>query len=237
MRTVTVMLLILAVAGGALAGPKSSLLKSGRTVPAPVVNEKGEEIQMTTEATIRNTSLIAVEKPKPKTFNLHDHITIVVREESTTKSEADGSNDKEFKVGADLKEWLKFYHDGTLRIMPDEGIAATNPKVDVSMNREYSGEGEAATKDSFLTKITAEVIDIKPNGNLVLEAKRQVEHNDEKILLALTGTVAPANVSATNTVDSASVANLTVSKHTEGIARDGQKRGWLVRILEAINPF
>jgi flagellar L-ring protein precursor FlgH len=229
---------VAATAAVAWGGEKSSLLKSGKTTPPPVVNEKGEEIYATAQPTVATVSIIAVEKPKPRDFQLHDVITIIVREESSSKSEADASTEKDFKVSADLKEWIKLHDKGTtLRIVPDEGIAALNPKVDVSMKRSYEGEGDASTKDSFLTKIAAEVIDIKPNGNLVLEAKRYIQSNDEKITMTLTGTVSPKDVGVTNTVNSSSVTNLSVVKKTEGIARSGQKRGWLVRLLDLINPF
>jgi len=237
MRRVLGVVVLVAVWALPAAGQSSSLLKSGKTAPPPVVNAQGEEIVTSEEATVANTSLVAVRKPPPRKFAVHDIVTIVVREESTSKSEADGSAEKSFELSADLKEWLKFHDDGTLRIIPDEGIAALNPKIDVSMDRNYEGEGEATTKDSFLTKIAAEVIDVKPNGNLTLEAKRSIVHNDERITMTLTGMVRPADVAVDNTVTSSCVANLAVAKQTQGIARDGQKRGWLVRLLEAINPF
>jgi len=237
MRATGVVLLVALAATGAVAGEKSSLLKSGKTVPPPLVNAKGEEVRGSAVPAVATTSLIAVEEPEARTFDIHDIITIIVREESSSKSETDASSEKKFTMNADLKEWLKFHDNGTLRIMPDEGIAATNPKIDVTLGRKYEGEGDASTKDSFLTKIAAEVIDVKPNGNLVLEARRHIEHNDEKISMTLTGVVRPGDVSVTNTVNSTSVANLAVSKQTQGIARDGQKRGWLIRLLEAVNPF
>lgn len=238
MRYLVSLMLVVMMAALIVAGEKSSLLKSGKTAPPPVVNERGEEVIPTTAATVANTSLIAVKKPEPRKFQLHDHVTILVREESTSKTTADASNDKAVKLAADLKEWLKFHQEGTTtRIVADEGIAAINPKVDVSASRTMDNEGEANTKDSFLTRITAEIIDVKPNGNLVVEAMTHVEHNDEKITLTLTGTISPEKVSATNTVESSSVARLTVTKKTTGVVRDGQKRGWLVRLMDAISPF
>jgi flagellar L-ring protein precursor FlgH len=234
MRAGTIALVSLLAATAAVAGDASSLLKSGKTATPPVVNDKGEEVVASSEPTVANTSLIAVEKPKIRQFKLHDIVTIVVREESTSKSNADAKTDKSLKLNADLKNWLKF-HNGS--IIPDEGIDTLNPKIDVSMDRTYEGKGDANRKDSFLTKIAAEVIDVKPNGTLVLEAKRFVKTDDEEITLTLTGNVRPADVNIDNSVNSTSVAELTVSKTTRGIARDGQKRGWLARLLDAINPF
>jgi flagellar L-ring protein precursor FlgH len=235
-RTATILILVLATV--ASAGPKSSLLKSGKKAPAPVVNDRGEEIIPTTEATVANTSLVAVRKPEPRKFKLHDLVTVIVREESTSKSEASTEMDKETKLNAEIAEWIKFHiNSSDIKLRPDEGLAAAPPKIDVGMSRETGNEGASETKDSFLTKITTEIIDIKPNGNLVLEAVSKVEHNEEKLTLTLTGIVAPSSISAKNTVESSAVARLTVSKKTEGAVRDGQKRGWLVKLLDIISPF
>ena len=233
-------LAVLCVAGPGApgwAGDGSSLLKLGKTAPAPLVNEKGEEVPNPAAAsppTVATTSPIAVEKPKVRKFAVHDIVTVIVREESSSKAQATAKTEKSLEANADLKEWLKF-HNG--RIIPDTGIAELNPKVDVSMDRAYEGKGNTERKDSFLTKIAAAVIDVKPNGNIVVEAKRFVKNDDEEITLTLTGTIRPQDVAIDNTVNSTSVADLVVSKSTKGIARDGQKRGWLARLLDLINPF
>ena len=237
MRYLLSLILVVMVAVPAAAGEKSSLFKTGKTAPAPVVNERGEEVQTTEANTVANTSLIAVKKAEPRKFKVHDIITVVVREESTSKTTADASQDKSVKLSADLKEWIKFHQNGTMRIIPDAGIAANNPKIDVSAGRNVENEGEANTKDSFLTKIAATVIDVKPNGNLVIEAMSHVEHNEENITLTLTGTVSPTSVTSDNTVASSNVAHLTVTKKTEGVVRDGQKRGWLLKLLDMVSPF
>ena len=143
---------------------------------------------------------------------------------------------------AELKEWIQLQRMGRddgrrLKLRPDAGIAATTPSIDVSAKGEFAGEGDVERKDSFLTKIAAKVVDVKPNGNLVLEAKRYIQTDDEKISMTLTGMVRPADVAVDNTVSSTNVADLAVTKTTSGIARDGQKRGWLVRLLHAISPF
>lgn len=235
-RTTAATLLALLVVAGPL-GAGSSLLKDGKTAPEPVVNSRGETVVDAAVATVENTSLIAVTEPEPREFDLHDIIHIIVREQSSSQSEADGEAEKAFELSADLKEWFHLNAEDGLRFNSDENLNSDNPKIDLALERTYEGEGEASTKDSFQTVISARVIDVKPNGNLVLEAKRAIKHNDEEILMTLTGIVRPDDVSITNTVNSTEVADLAVSKTTRGIARDGQKRGWLIQLLEAINPF
>jgi len=240
MRMATAMTVVLLMAGTTLEG--SSLFKDGKTAPEVVVNEKGEEVTSRGTPTVSSASLISVKKPKTKKFKVHDIITIIVREESRSKSEADASTSKEASLTAELKEWIQLKHMGRddardLKLIPDAGIAATTPSIDVSAKGEFEGEGDVERKDSFLTKIAATVVDVKPNGNLVLEAKRFIQTDDEKISMSLTGTVRPADVAVDNSVSSTNVADLAVTKTTSGVARDGQKRGWLVRLLQAISPF
>lgn len=225
---VVLILTIAAIARG------ESLFREGRTAPEPVVNERGEEIIVSSAATVRTVSLISVEEPQPRKFQIHDLVTVIVREESSSKSENESELSKSAALNASLKEWILFKQK---RLVPDEGIAANNPSIDVSGEAEIEGSGEVTRKDSFIARISAEIIDVKPNGVLVIEARNYVQMDQEKITMTLTGMIRPADVKADNTVNSSNIANLAVTKETEGIARDGARHGWLVRVLRAISPF
>ncbi|NIA22512.1 MAG: hypothetical protein GWP05_11245 [Anaerolineaceae bacterium] len=187
-----------------------------------------------------STSLIAVKKPKTKKFEVHDIITIIVREESRSRNEADGEVDKVANLKVELADWIRFKksHSGLrTKLVPDAGVATAAPTIDLKAKGKIDNEGDVERKDSFLTKIAAKIVDVKPNGNLVLEAKRYIQTDDEKIAMTLTGTVRPEDVAVDNSVSSSNVADLAVTKTTKGMARDGQKRGWLVRLFQAISPF
>jgi len=238
MRIVTAVVMLMFLAGTALAG--GSLLKDGKRAPEVVINEKGEEVTSRVTPTVSSTSLIAVKKPKTKKFEVHDIITIIVREESRSRNEADAEVDKEASLKIELAEWIRFKKSrgGMMRkLAPDAGVAAGAPTIDLKVKGKFDNEADVARKDSFLTKIAAKVVDVKPNGNLVLEAKRFIQTDEEKISMTLTGTVRPADVAVDNSVSSTNVADLAVTKTTKGMARDGQKRGWLVRLFQAISPF
>ncbi|MBN2582951.1 MAG: flagellar basal body L-ring protein FlgH [Planctomycetes bacterium] len=236
-KTAITILLALVLVTPVLGG---SLLKDGKTAPTTVVNEKGEEISVRSAPTVSGVSLIAVAKPETRKFNVHDIITIIVREESSSKTSADSAADKKASIKTELKEWIQFKKERggeSRKLLADPGVAAQTPTIDASGQTKYEGEGEVNRKDSFLTKISAMVVDVKPNGTLVIEAKRFIQMDDEKINMTLTGMVRPDDVSVDNTVNSTSVADLVVTKKTEGIARDAAKHGWLIRLIEAINPF
>ncbi len=211
-----------------------SLFRSGRTAPEPVVNERGEEVTVRTAPTLRTVSMISVEEPQPRQFNVHDQITVIVREESSSRSENESEIAKDAALKANLREWILFKDK---RLIPDEGIASNTPAIDVSGSAEYEGSAEVTRKDSFIGRITVKVIDVKPNGVLVIEGTNSVQMDEEKIVMTLTGSIRPADVRGDNTVSSSTVADLAVTKTTEGIASDGARHGWLVRLFRAISPF
>jgi flagellar L-ring protein FlgH len=211
-----------------------SLFRAGRTAPQPVVNERGEEIAVSDAPTVRTVSVISVQEPQPRKFNVHDLVTVIIREESSSKSENESEMARQAALKANIRQWILYKER---RLIPDEGIAGSTPSIDVSASGNIRGSGEVVRKDSFIARITAEVIDVKPNGILVIEARNFVQMDQERITMTLTGMVRPADVKADNTVNSSTVGNLAVTKKTEGIARDGARHGWLTRMLRAINPI
>ena len=69
------------------------------------------------------------------------------------------------------------------------------------------------------------MVDIRPNGNLVLEAHSYQQDNDEVIESSLTGLVRREDVLPNNTVFSQKIAELSVHKRETGHIRDAYRRG------------
>lgn len=81
------------------------------------------------------------------------------------------------------------------------------------------------------------MVDIRPNGNLVIEARRYRHNNDEITEASLSGTVRREDVLPNNTVLSEDVAELNIYTHDEGHVRDSYRRGWLWRVFDRWKPF
>jgi len=87
---------------------------------------------------------------------------------------------------------------------------------------------------SSAASLTAEVVDVRPNGTAVLQAvKRRIVNRDEEIV-RLTCEVAPENVSQNKTT-SVRVANLTMTYDGTGV--DGAKPGLLGWLFGKLWPF
>jgi flagellar L-ring protein precursor FlgH len=93
------------------------------------------------------------------------------------------------------------------------------------------------TKASLQFVISAEVVDIRPNGNLVVEAHKKVQDNEDVWDQAISGVIRPQDVLPNNTVLSENVAELMINKREVGHVRDGYRRGWLTRLYDRFSIF
>jgi flagellar L-ring protein precursor FlgH len=101
----------------------------------------------------------------------------------------------------------------------------------------YTGGGAITNTQVVTAQMAVQVIDVLPNGNLVIEGIRQVSFSKERQFASLRGIIRPADVSATNTVASSAVADARIDIVSEGTLTDSQKKGWLMRLDEKISPY
>lgn len=182
---------------------------------------------------LRATSLIAVELPEPKRVAVHDLITIIVREDKTSVTDAKSQSDKDWKVSSGLDKWFRLnLHDQLVaQTFPD------SPGAEFDFKSAYGGKGKIDRKDSFTMRITASVIDVKPNGTLVVEARKKIKIDEEEQVITLTGVCRSEDVTAQNTVLSTQLADLELRAEHDGAARDAERRGIIKRIVDALRPI
>ena len=115
------------------------------------------------------------------------------------------------------------------------------PSVDFGAGTEYTNtfESEAKNKNqrSFVDNITVVVIDIMPNGNLVVNGKTTRNISDDIQEIEISGIVRPSDIDYSNTVDSKRIANFNIITKYKGAAAPYNKPGWLGGILDLLWPF
>mgnify|MGYP002783601002 FL=1 len=206
-----------------------SLLRDEKTAPPPEAS--GEELNKP----LQQASLIYVAAPKPKAFNKNDLITILIDEQSKASSDSDAKSEKTMSFTAALK---KFPDLVSLLETRAEG-SDRNPlmELDVSGKPKWEGKGNYDRTDKLSAKITATIIDVKPNGVLVLEAKKTITKDEEVTTILLAGNCRTEDVTTSNTVLSSQLADLTVSSKNEGQVRDASKKGWVPRLFDTVFGF
>ena len=78
---------------------------------------------------------------------------------------------------------------------------------------------------------------MKPNGTLVLQARKQIKTDDEEQFFILTGICRAEDVSADNTILSTQLSTSTSRRRTRATSATPPRRGWLPKLLDVINPF
>ncbi len=101
----------------------------------------------------------------------------------------------------------------------------------------FEGEGSTSRTTTLETVLTARVVDVLPNGYLVVEGMREIRVNNENQSVYLTGVVRPDDIASNNVVLSSSIAQMSVRLQGKGMVSQPIKPGWLYRILNGILPF
>lgn len=180
-------------------------------------------------------SLMVVVPPKPRTFQKHDLIEIIINEVSSQKFEQNLKTDKKLDVGASLKKFPSLRN--LLELQLRNGDSQSTADLDVGSNNKFKGDGSLERKDNFTARIAAEIIDVKPNGNLVLEARKAIESNGEASTMVLSGVCRGQDITKSNTIQSSQVANLTLKVEGDGDVKDAGSKGILTRVLDTLFNF
>ncbi|MFH1021843.1 MAG: flagellar basal body L-ring protein FlgH [Planctomycetota bacterium] len=210
----------LAVAGGAPAGEATKTKSSSLWLKAEADGKVKESRGL-------------FEETKPR---LHGLVTVLIEEESKADNEA--KTDLERKSGMDVKfnsfANVKAHGIGDMKLNP---TASIKPELDVEAKKDFNGKGSTERKNTVKARITAEVVQVMPNGNLVIEGKKKTKVNDEEEDLVLTGTVRPEDILPDNSVSSTKVADLRIRYEGKGPLATTQRRGWLHKFVDAVWPF
>ena len=101
----------------------------------------------------------------------------------------------------------------------------------------FAGKGASAANNTFTGTMTVTVIEVYPNGNLLVSGEKQVAINQGQEFIRFSGVVNPNYVTSSNTVQSVQVADARVEYRGSGYIDEAQTMGWMQRIFMNILPF
>jgi flagellar L-ring protein FlgH len=189
-------------------------------IPAPVVKDGS----LWQDDLRGDASLFSDQKARTK----GDIVTILVVEKVDAKRARNTDTSREMTVGADVKDL--FY--------PALGKIDGNPaKVDVSTSRNSKGGGSISDTGEVRATVAAQVVDVLPNGNLVLMATKEVTVSGEVQTVTLTGIARQKDISSNNQISSANLAEARVHIAGNGPLNDAQRRTLVTRLLDWVNLF
>lgn len=160
-----------------------------------------------------------------KALNPNDLISIVISENLSASTAGTVKNSRASTANSQLKALL-----GTFT-----ASSAANNALSQSAGSSLNAQGQSVTDSSLNTTIGGEVMDVLPNGILVIEAARQLEFNQQTETIIMRGLVRPEDVSPGNQVMSTAISGLQVQVVGKGIINDSTYRANpLVRFIERV---
>lgn len=95
----------------------------------------------------------------------------------------------------------------------------------------FKGSGESESSNKLNGRLAVTVVNVLPNGNLVVAGERSIRMNNGTQILRFSGVVTPNDVKAGNVVASADVVDARLEAVGSGDIADSTRRGWLQRVL------
>ncbi|HWB07706.1 MAG TPA: flagellar basal body L-ring protein FlgH [Pirellulales bacterium] len=183
--------------------------------------------------TLEATSWFYIKPEEPPEIQLNDVVTIIIDEKSQYINQTQFRRQQRTSMDAQLEKWLQFKNFG-LGLAPMTGGA---PEIEGLYNLQNQVQANLRQADGLQLRVGAEVVDLRPNGNLVLEAHRKVMWNNEIAEASMSGIIRRQDVLPNNTVLSEDVAELQLYVRQAGHIRDSWRRGWLWLFLDRHKPF
>ena len=232
------MLIMFTVLAGC-AGLKDAKEIKEAPMPSKYV-ESRDKVAYASEGSLWKNEGSLYEDNKAKRVN--DLLTIIINESSaaTKKATTDASGNSSANYGL-----TSLFGQDLVRKGLDLGVKLPvigqhvdfSPKVGGSSTTSFAGKGDTARSGTLTGTITAKVVEVLPNSNMVLESRKEIVVNNEKEILVFRGIVRSGDVTSANTVLSQNVADAQIYLVGDGVLDDKQSQGWLVRLMDKVWPF
>ncbi|HMV92065.1 MAG TPA: flagellar basal body L-ring protein FlgH [Thauera aminoaromatica] len=155
-----------------------------------------------------------------------DTITINLVERNTAEKSANANATRNGNMSAGI---------GPINRLPLSGLNGLELEADAESD--FNGKGAAAANNVFNGTITVTVIDVYPNGNLLVSGEKMVAINQGNEFIRFSGVINPNTVTTANSVQSTQVADARIEYRGSGFIDESNTMGWLQRFFVAIMPF
>jgi flagellar L-ring protein FlgH len=164
---------------------------------------------------------------------VNDIITIVIDESSSGQNQTSTNSSRDTKTNAGISALLGL----------DAQIISANPTMGPTLSvagtqaNSLKGTGDTSRGGKLQATITAKVVRVLDNGNILIEGRRQLTLNEEDQFIVMTGIIRPDDITTDNQISSSQIADARIVYTGKGVLNDKQRPGWMTRILDWGWPF
>jgi flagellar L-ring protein FlgH len=155
-----------------------------------------------------------------KAMKIDDVITVVIIEDA----QADNKTLTDTKSGADAGLTTGASGSGLMKFLPQWSFSGKN-------SSNFRGQGQTSRSGQLKAKVTARIVEVQDNGNLLIQGSKLVEINDEKETIHVSGIIRPEDILADNTIFSFSIADAKITYTGDGSINSTQNPGIFSRFF------
>lgn len=163
----------------------------------------------------------------PRARRVNDLVTVRVIESIVAQGTADSQLSKNSKGTASVTRLFGLDDKFPDWVDPTDIVSTTS-------GTQFKGGGTTTRSGELSAIITARVVEVLPNGDLVLEGAREIDINGDRQIVVLTGVVRQQDIDRANRVLSTSIGQLRIQYYGRGLIKDNLRPGWLIRLLNKI---
>ena len=155
-----------------------------------------------------------------------DVLTIVINEKTQAGKKASSNASKDNSIDSSISAAAGLSL-GTLQKL---GVTAESAS-------QYADKSALDSSNTFSGNVTVTVIEVLPNGNLIVAGEKQIALDKGTEYIRLSGVVQPDTIQAGNTVSSAKVADARIEYRTSAKFDSAEVMGWLARFFLSFIPL
>jgi len=176
---------------------------------------------------------------KEKVFKRGDFVLVKISELSQSSYQRDKSGKKETDIAAKLANWvrLKTKKDGSGHTKVLKPAALDEPEIEFESDTRFANNAADKYKASLVEDITAQIKDVRPNGNFYIEGHKELRENGNIRRVSFSGEISKADVDAGGEVLSKKIYNMKIEINEEGERRQQTKRNLLQQFVLWLWPF
>ena len=229
----TLRLAALALVFAALAGCDTMSETLNKRPPVDVAQPTSIRPQPVVVASVNNGAIFQAGQYRPL-FEDHrarlvgDTITVQIVEKVSATQVSTSSIDKGGGISAGVT---------AIPGVAGNSFIAGRANLGLTSSNTFAGKGSTANSNDFSGTITATVIEVLPNGHLIVSGEKQIGVNHNVDVLRFSGQVDPHAIQPGNVVASAQIANVRIEQRGKGQQADAQGIGWLGRFFLNVLPI
>ena len=163
-----------------------------------------------------------------------DILNVRVQESNAAKRDAKTESSRDGSVDASISSFLFGTSTGGSGALKSGGAY---PAMKFSNATSHKGTGTVDNSDSITSRFSVRVVDVLPNGNLIVEGIRNASYAGESQTIVLRGAVRPFDVESDNSIYSYLLSDLNIRYLSSGVISAAKDKGWFMNFWDKVSPF